>query len=597
MLRRSPLLPFVLGLAATYVAERTLSGTARWITLGVGALLLALGLGLALWRVWRAARGSGKEARKAAATAVSGYLLCLVALGMYALTAALLEGAEHATARTVVTIAWPFVLLLGLVPTLTVELALGSMAQSPMLELWRVRLAGRAARVIVYAFIVFAGVNYAASQWNRKIDLSYFRTTEPSAPTLTLVRNLSEAVRLVLFAPPGNEVMDDARDYLATLAAASPQLKFEVVDQARAPELAREMKVRQNGVLVIAKDGHNETLQIGLDIEAARSTLRKLDSEVQERLLKVTRPPRTIYLTTGHLERDYMNSASDKRLGISEFKMLAESQGFTVKPLGLGEGLGSEIPKDAGVVVVAGPTEPFLPAENEAIRAYLDRGGRLFAFIDPDTGVTEDDLLAPLGVRVTKTLVASSRATVRIQGRGDSPYNFATIRTSSHPSVTTLSQNTGRMAVVFLGAGAVEKRKDAAGDLRQVFTVHAMEEKNAPELVAAIERPAKPQAGKTAKDAAPASTPMRAIVVGDADVLGDGILGNPGNAYFVADGLKWLAGDEQLAGKSTSEEDVPLIHKRADDTVWFYGVSFAAPVAVLALGFAVSRKSKKRSAS
>ncbi len=89
---------------------------------------------------------------------------------------------------------------------------------------------------------------------------------------------------------------------------------------------------------------------------------------------------------------------------------------------------------------------------------------------------------------------------------------------------------------------------------------------------------------------------VAAIVVSDADVIGSGILQNPGNAYFVVDGLKWLAGDEELAAKSTSEEDVPIVHKRDDDAVWFYGTSFAVPALVLALGLVVSRKSKIRRA-
>lgn len=673
MLRRFTFVIFAAGLAAVYVAERSLSDMPRWALDGVGALLLALGLGLAVARLASAFRRDD-ESRRSAATAVGAYVVALAAVGLYAVESALLQGAEHATARTVLMVAWPTLLLLGLAPGLAIELALSSMAQSPVYELWRVRLAGRAARVTVFAIVAFAGVNYAASQRNRKIDLSYFRTTEPSQPTLELVRGLSEPVRLVLFSAPGNDVGEEARTYLEAVAKAGGSLvKLEVVDQALVPDLARELKVRQNGVIAVAKEGHSETLTLGVDMEAARSTLRKLDAEVQERLLKLTRPPRTIYFTSGHNERDWVMAATDKRFGLNDFKALVDSLGFTTKRLGLAEGLGAEVPKDAGIVVIAGPTEPFLPAERDTLRAWLDKGGRLFAFIDPDTGVSEDELLAPLGVKVTKSLIASDKGRVRVTGRGESPYYFATNRFSSHPSVTTDSQNSTRLAVVVLGAGSIEKRDDAPPELRQVFTVHSLadgwDDKNgngvfdratekqvARELAVAIE--GTPRAGDAAggkadrkanardaaadakadgkadakaaeakgdgkalatgakgatdtvakgkadgkgdaaaevKPAATAPQPLRAIVVSDADAVANGILGNAGNAYLVADGLKWLAGDEQLIGKSTSEEDVAIVHKRDDDAVWFYGTSFAIPALVVAVGVALGRKKRRAS--
>ena len=49
--------------------------------------------------------------------------------------------------------------------------------------------------------------------------------------------------------------------------------------------------------------------------------------------------------------------------------------------------------------------------------------------------------------------------------------------------------------------------------------------------------------------------------------------------------------------RNMHEEDIPIVHKRDDDAVWFYGASFAAPALILALGIVVSRRSKKRGAA
>ena len=99
--------------------------------------------------------------------------------------------------------------------------------------------------------------------------------------------------------------------------------------------------------------------------------------------------------------------------------------------------------------------------------AYLERGGRMLVLVDPDNGTTQDELLAPLGLKVSSTLVAAERLLVRVEGRAESPYDFATTRGASHPSTTTLSQYAGRMGVVVLGAGTVSKLATAPAGLNR----------------------------------------------------------------------------------------------------------------------------------
>ncbi|MBN1961056.1 MAG: Gldg family protein [Deltaproteobacteria bacterium] len=615
MIRKSPLLHFFLGLMAIYIAMRTLNDNARLFTLFAGGALLIFAILLAILRIIRHTNETNRESRAAASTALWAYGICIFGLIIYAIAHNFFDSAQYANIRAVYNVAWPFIILLGLIPALAIELAIASMTGAPMLELWRVKLAARSARIIVYSFIVFAALNYTASQWNRKIDLSYFHISAVSDATKNLVGNLSEPIRILLFTVPYNEAMEQAQEYLQSLANLSPQIKLEIVDQARAPDLAKEFKVRNNGNIVFAKGNLNETLAIGLEMESARHKLRKLDNEVQQRLLKLSRPPRTIYFTTGHMERDFSASTSEEKLpGLSNLKMILESLGLTCKRLGIAEGLDREIPKDAGLIIIAGPIEPFLPSERIAIKNYLNDGGRLLALLDPDHGVSEDELLATLGMQVTKALVANERATVRISGRGNSPYNFATIRASSHPSVTTLSKAAGRLAVVFLGAGAIVKTAPDDKELKQNFTIHSTtdswldlnnngkfdkdrEKHSISELAIAIEKeisPVKNPNGKNSDTNHSNNKIMRAIVVGDADVAANGVIGNMGNAYFMLDSIKWLVGEEELVGPTTSEDDVAIVHKRSDDTVWFYGVSFAAPAIILTLGLFTIRINKKR---
>ena len=74
----------------------------------------------------------------------------------------------------------------------------------------------------------------------------------------------------------------------------------------------------------------------------------------------------------------------------------------------------------------------------------------------------------------------------------------------------------------------------------------------------------------------------RAVAFADADWLADGYLRNPGNAQALADVVSWLQGEE--AARVEVEEDVPIVHTRENDVVWFYGTTFAPPLLVLGAG-------------
>jgi hypothetical protein len=89
----------------------------------------------------------------------------------------------------------------------------------------------------------------------------------------------------------------------------------------------------------------------------------------------------------------------------------------------------------------------------------------------------------------------------------------------------------------------------------------------------------------------PAEGDARAIVVGDVELLGDPILSqSKGNFVFGLDGIRWLIGDEDIAGDIESEEDVKIVHSRDEDQMWFYATVFAVPFLILAIGLLIVRR-------
>ncbi len=601
---RLPLWLLSLGLLSLYLGVRVLTDLPQVLAVGVGAILLPVALGLAVWRVFV----TEGDRRRAYTRTVLEYALVLAAALLYAVQSDKLMWVTSKNIATVLQVSWPALLLLGLVPALVSEMAIASMRHAPTVELWRVRYAARGARIVVLTLIAFAGVNYAAQRWNRKVDLAYFKTSAAGEAVSKLVSSLSQPVRFVLFFPANNDVLEQVQGYVQALMAQNPLLTVEVVDQALNPQLAKELKVRDNGVVALVAGERSELLKLDVDLEDARNSLRELDAKVQEKLLRLLRPARTAYFTTGHAERDYAPLGDDKRYGVGALKGAAEALGFTVKRLGLGEGLGMRVPADAALVVIAGPTEPFLPEEVASLKAYLNQGGKLWLFVDPDQGSTADELTALLNVTVSKSLVMHETLRVRGLDRGDNPYDVITNRVGTHPSVNTLSRAGERYAAVLLGAGAISKREESNKELKVTFTLRAMpdsfldenhnglfdagKEKKVPlDYAAAVEPNVK--AMQDGSQADPKNA-MRALVFADADVASDLVLGNAGNQYLVMDALRFLGGDEDLAGTVESEKDVPIVHKKDKDSLLFYGTSFGVPTLVLGLGLFLARKPRRK---
>jgi hypothetical protein len=294
--------------------------------------------------------------------------------------------------------------------------------------------------------------------------------------------------------------------------------------------------------------------------------------------------------------------------------------------------------------------------------------------MDP-SGATDDALLAPLGVRVNKALIANDRYLVRVEGHGESPYDLGTNRSSTHPIVATLEQYASRFWVGLFGVSNISLLEGVSPEVNVSFALHSMpnswEDKNGNrkfdaateqrgnyEFVAAVEKEHKkavppaankvspagnapPKAEKPAAAGAnesaeadetedeptdepqnadaleapaanPAATakvdksapapksaqtvktpPTRAVIVSDADFATNGVVRNMGNAYLLSDSLRWLAGDEQNAGIVESEKDVPLVHRKDEDGMWFYGTSFMMPALVLIGGMWATRRATR----
>lgn len=646
---------YAFGMALVFLGERVLSGLEK----GAG---VATALGVLCVIVATVIRFSPRfkvsgERRSIETLLTLLSFLGLVGLGLYFATtdAGIQKLGLNRLAATkkehllgALRVLWVGLVALSLVPMVFAETALWPMRRAERPESRRVRAAASAGLTLVVAAIYGALFVYAAGGVPWKADYSYFKTSRPSEPTRKIAASLPEPVKVVAFFPEVNEVRNEVAGYLRELATGMPKLQVQVTDRLLSPKLAKELRATQDGVIVFARGSVNYTVNLGADIEAARPKLKTLDRDVKEQLLKLARAHLTAYLTVGHGE---LNEAAKGREepghSANILRTLLQKQNFTLKDLGLAQGLASDVPDDADVVLVLGPSDPFSPEEIATLRRYVDRGGHLFIALDPDANGSQlstanaapaaaplpDGKIKPSEAPVesagpgpalaslvqlsySPTVLANDHAHVRMSFNNSDQVRLITNSFSSHASVSTLSRNAPAAAVVFFGTGSLDRAHDATAKID--FAVRApsgsfadrnkdyvqdkeLEKSAAFNIAAAVSRPITSESPVPAIGAAGGGSgkkaeakEMRAFVVADSDAFSDLVMSNVrGNQFFLVDAVRWLVGEASFAGAETSEEDVHVESTKQQDLSWFYATIFGAPCFVLAAGVVISRRSRR----
>jgi hypothetical protein len=669
------LLPLYLGgLALVLTGERVLSGLEKGsgvvTALGVLAVVLATAL-----RFSPKFKSQGERANIERLLSLLS-LLGLLALAIYYVTTdggaerfgiSKLTAEKRDHAIELLRVLWVSLLTLATVPQIFAETALRPMRRAERPEARRVKSAAMAgaslAMVVVYGSLLV----YASGGIKKKWDYSYFKTSRPGESTLKIAKSMNEPLRVVAFFPDVNEVRAEVESYLKELAAASPKLKVEVRDRLLAPKLAKELRATQDGVIILSKGSATYTLTIGTELEAARAKLLTLDRDFQEQLLKAVRSHKTVYLTVGHGEINDAPKGSAESDGRTAniAKLLLQKQNVTVKDLGLGQGLGSDVPMDADAVAVLGPSDAFSPEEIGSLQRFADRGGHLLLALDPESvsnmnlvGAEEAQKSAPgatsaspapsaapaakpapsastaaktpppptpkteapphlaalvgiTGLTLSPDLLANETQHVQARHNDADRTRLQTSSFSSHASVSTLSRNAPRAAILVFGSGSLDKPQAMQGkvdftvrspsstfnDANKNYKLDKDSEKIAVyNIAAAVTHPVagappEPKPDPKDKDKKPEPKEMRAFVIADVDALSDLVMSNwVANQMFFVDAMRWLVGEESYSGQTNSEEDVRIEHTKQQDLAWFYSTIFGIPAMVLGVGLFARRR-------
>lgn len=234
--------------------------------------------------------------------------------------------------------------------------------------------AGSATAVIlVVGILIFIGL--LSNRYFARWDLTPDQSQSLSAVTKALLQEVKKPLTMTAFFPEGQGDRQKAKELLQIYAYNNPHISFTFVDPDRHPLKAKEAGYRYPGNIFIEYEGRHQMADRPEE-GAVSDTIRKLLKTEQKK----------IYFLTGHGERSLEDSRRD---GLLTARRSLDNEGYQVAALNLLSQ--AEVPKDAALVVIAGPQQPLFSQEIKALKAYLEQGGRLLVMLEPfhDGGLKE----------------------------------------------------------------------------------------------------------------------------------------------------------------------------------------------------------------
>ncbi len=399
-----------------------------------------------------------------------------------------------------------------------------------------------AAYATVYILVILAVLvvaNFLANRYNKSFDATANKRFTLSDQTKKVVGDLKQDVTISYFDRANG--MQGAKDLLDRYQNLSPKLHIQYVDLLKNPTLARAENVTREGEAVVT-------------VGARREDAKTFDEEgVTGALIRALKGgEREVCVVSGHGEHRLDDSSQSD--GFSGFQTIVQRDNYKVQSVNLQQK--AEVPADCTVLVVGGPTGDYIQPEVDAIKKYVEGGGRALFMLDPplklgrkqigdNTALT--DLLASWGVTADKDLLLDESAASQLLGGG--PEAPVILQYDSHPIVNDLTN----VSTAFPLSRSLETKNTDKTTITKLFSTSA--ESYATSDLASSEiriNPAKDKHGPftlavagTYAGAKPSDS-GRFVVVGNSGWASNQALGFSGNRNLLLNMINWLSSDEDL---------------------------------------------------
>jgi len=317
---------------------------------------------------------------------------------------------------------------------------------------------------------------------------------------------------------------------------------------------------------------------------------------VTSALIEVTEDkPAICYVTTGHGELGVEDAMPER--GMSLLSRQLRNRNFEVRQLNLATV--AEVPRDAAMVIIAGPATPFSASENARLKNYLyERNGRVLAMLDPGREHGLEPTLADWAIFSPDAELQEPDPARRTT---DGDIALIRLEEKEHPLTKVLKEQNlpliasrirparfdeGSAPDSTLGVWQLVFSSDAAwGEtdlVRRPVKFDLDRDQAGPVcLAAAAERATGIRKGVGGAGG-------RLVVIGTSQIAANQRLNRGGNRAFVTQCAAWLTDRDRAISLPARAEGEYQLNATASD-FWALALRFSLiPLAILAVGLAVS---------
>lgn len=263
---------------------------------------------------------------------------------------------------------------------------------------WRSTQSGTNALISTLAVLVILGlINFMAVRFSYRVDFTEQKTYSLAPQTLNVLSSLQKPVEVLVFIGNDSSASDTQSQVvlqnqllLQEYQRQQPEFfKFRFVDPQAEPGLARQHRIRNLGDISLVSGQRMKLLSSGLSEVTLTPAIALLTHNREAKA----------YVIQGHNEVPLSGFTESLAGAISQLKL----EGITVESLNLS--LKRAIPKDADVLIIAGPKLPFLKSEITLVDEFLKNGGNLFLMLDPEVDVGLKPTLKSVGIQLDDRLI------------------------------------------------------------------------------------------------------------------------------------------------------------------------------------------------
>ena len=438
------------------------------------------------------------------------------------------------------------------------------------------------AQAAIYTLIIIGILgllNFLAQRYNKSFDATANKKYTLSDQTAKVVKNLQGDLTIQYWDRPSG--FPNAEDLFNRYKGLSPKvnIQYEDVDKKRTEAIAAGVKNPLPNIFV----------KVGNKTETAKSLTEEEVTGAMVRALKGG--DRTVCFTSGYGEAATTDTQAGEGLG--NVKDLTEKNNYKTKVVSMLPK--PEIPLDCTILVVAGPKRNLLQPAVDAIKMYVENGGRALIMLDPPlkfrSEIDDNDALVSVldswGVKLHKDLVLDLSGVGQLFGLGP-----------EFPLVTKYDDHAivREMKDLPTGFPIVRSMEVTKGDKTMVSPLFsttddsvATEDLKNPQVNVKAAKPgARVLAVAGTYTTGKEGGNGRFVVVGTSRWIGNGFLAFNGTRDLYMNMLNWLSSDEDLISiRPKDPEDRRLNMNPRQATMLFYGSVVVIPLAIIFAGVGV----------